>query len=214
MTTTEFIISTITILGTAAFALSAVLAALDKKVDIFSVTVLGIITAVGGGTIRDCILDVPVFWSVDISYITIACMASVFGFFFFPLVQRKQINTLYLYIDAVAIAMFAIQGTDKAWSLGFGLPVAPVILGIVTAVGGGVVRDTLLQRPSLLLTKELYAIPVALGCLLYCGFLVFLNDYVQVGALISAGLIVYMRHLSIQKHVSVPDWAIIKSRIN
>ncbi|USD43343.1 TRIC cation channel family protein [Vibrio sp. SCSIO 43135] len=209
MTTTDFIIDAITVLGTAAFALAAVLAASDKKVDLFSVTVLGVITAVGGGTIRDCILDVPVFWSQDISYITIACIASLFGFFCFPLIQLKKINTVYLYIDALAIAMFAIQGTDKAWALGFGLPVAPVILGIITAVGGGVVRDTLLQRPSLLLNKELYAIPVALGCLLYCGFLVFFNDFSQFGALISVGLIVYLRHLSIQKHVCVPDWAII-----
>ncbi|MDK9736431.1 TRIC cation channel family protein [Vibrio sp. D404a] len=212
MTTTEFIIDAITVLGTAAFALAAVLAALEKRVDIFSVTVLGVITAVGGGTIRDCILDVPVFWSEDISYITIACVASLLGFFFFRFIQLRKINTLYLYIDALAIAMFAIQGTDKAWALGFGLPVAPVILGIITAVGGGVVRDTLLQRPSLLLTKELYAIPVALGCLLYTGFLMFFEQYTQFGALISAGLVVYLRHLSIQKHIVVPSWAIINYR--
>jgi uncharacterized membrane protein YeiH len=209
MSTGEFIIESITILGTAAFALSAVLAALDKKVDIFTVIVLGIITAVGGGTIRDCILDAPVFWSIDISYITIACAASVFGFFFFPLMQLKSINKVYLYIDTLAIAMFAVQGTYKAWSMGFGLPVAPVILGTITAVGGGIVRDVLLQRPSLLLTKELYAIPVALGCLTYSLVLSFAPQYSQIGALLSAGLIVYIRHLSIQKQMVVPRWAII-----
>ncbi|MCL1143810.1 trimeric intracellular cation channel family protein [Shewanella gaetbuli] len=205
----ELIIKVITVLGTAAFALSAVLAALDKKVDIFTVIVLGTITAVGGGTIRDCILDSPVFWSMDISYIVIAVVASIAGFFFFPLIQLKKINKLYLYIDALAIAMFAVQGTDKAWSLGFGLPVAPVILGTITAVGGGIVRDVLLQRPSLLLTKELYAIPVALGCLSYSLVLSFAPQYSSSGALFSAGLIVFMRHLSIQKQVIVPNWAII-----
>ncbi|EGR7974481.1 trimeric intracellular cation channel family protein [Vibrio vulnificus] len=209
MSTGEFIIEAITVLGTAAFALSAVLAALDKKVDIFTIMVLGIVTAVGGGTIRDCILDAPVFWSLDISYITIAVAASVFGFFFFPLVQQKSINKIYLYIDALAIAMFAVQGTGKVWSMGFGLPVAPVILGTITAVGGGIVRDVLLQRPSLLLTKELYAIPVAIGCLSYNLVLALVPQYASMGALISAGLIFYMRHLSIQKQLVVPNWAII-----
>ncbi|CAH1583403.1 conserved membrane hypothetical protein [Vibrio jasicida] len=209
MSTGEFIIEAITVLGTAAFALSAVLAALDKKVDIFTIMVLGIVTAVGGGTIRDCILDAPVFWSLDISYITIAVAASVFGFFFFPLVQQKSINKIYLYIDALAIAMFAVQGTGKAWSMGFGLPVAPVILGTITAVGGGIVRDVLLQRPSLLLTKELYAIPVAIGCLSYSLVLALVPQYASVGALTSAGLIFYMRHLSIQKQLMVPNWVII-----
>lgn len=205
----EFIIQAITVLGTAAFALSAVLAALNKKVDIFTVVVLGVVTAVGGGTIRDCILDEPVFWSQDISYITIACLASVCGFFLFPLLKMSLVNKLYLYIDALAIAMFGIQGTEKAWSLGFGLPVAPAILGIITAVGGGVVRDTLLQRPSLLLNKELYAIPVALGCFLYSIFLSLAPENSYLGALMCAGLVVYLRHLSIQKNVSVPDWALI-----
>lgn len=209
MSTSEFIIEAITVSGTAAFALSAVLAALDKKVDIFTVIVLGMITAVGGGTIRDCILDAPVFWSLDISYITIAIAASVFGFFFFPLVQQKSINKIYLYIDALAIAMFAVQGTGKAWEMGFGLPVAPVILGTITAVGGGIVRDVLLQRPSLLLTKELYAIPVAIGCLSYSLVLALVPQYASIGALTSAALIFYMRHLSIQKQLLVPNWAII-----
>lgn len=167
------------------------------------------VTAVGGGTIRDVILDVPVFWSQDISYIVIAFVASVTGFFLFPLLKVSLINKLYLYIDALAIAMFGIQGTEKAWSFGFGLPLAPAILGVITAVGGGVVRDNLLQRPSLLLNKELYAIPVALGCLLHSLFLYFTPEHSYVSALICTSLVVYLRHLSIQKHVTVPAWAVI-----
>lgn len=212
MLTGKFIIDAITVLGTAAFALSAVLAALDKKVDLFSVTVLAIITAVGGGTIRDCILDAPVFWSIDISYITIACVASILGFFLFPLMQLKRINKVYLYIDTLAVAMFAVQGTNKAWSMGFGLPLAPIILGTITAIGGGIVRDVLLQRPSLLLSKELYAIPVALGCVSYSLVLALAPQYGQISALFSAGLIVYLRYLSIEKQVEVPDWAILNQR--
>ncbi|GAM77735.1 putative inner membrane protein [Vibrio ishigakensis] len=116
----EFIIEAITVLGTAAFALSAVLAALNKRVDIFSVMVLGIVTAVGGGTIRDCILNVPVFWSQEISYFTIACIASISGFFLFPLLKMSLINKLYLYIDALAIAMFGIQVQKRRGPLALG----------------------------------------------------------------------------------------------
>lgn len=205
----DFIAECIVIAGTAAFALSAVLASLEKKVDIFTVIVLGIITAVGGGTMRDWTLNVPVFWSIDVYYIVIAICASLFGFFFFPLMQRRKVNKVYLYIDAIAAALFAIQGTHKAWQLDFGLPVSPILLGIITAIGGGIVRDVLLERPSLLLSKELYAIPITLGCILYTFVLKFAPDYTSVGSIVSICLIVYLRHLSIQKQVMVPSWAII-----
>ncbi|WP_394241413.1 trimeric intracellular cation channel family protein [Vibrio astriarenae] len=211
MLTSSAIIDAITISGTAAFAISAVFAASEKHGDIFTILVLGMITAVGGGTLRDCILDVPVFWAQDLSYIYIACVSAIGGFLFYPLLKTKWINTSYLYIDAFAIAMFGIQGTEKAWGLGFGLPIAPVILGVITAVGGGIIRDVLLQRPSLLLTKELYAIPVALGCTLHVFVLDFAPEFSELSAVISSLLIIYLRHLSIQRNLSVPNWAILSN---
>ncbi|MBC7006142.1 trimeric intracellular cation channel family protein [Photobacterium sp. BZF1] len=209
MSTAELLIQAITIVGTAAFALSAVLAALDKKVDIFTVVVLGLMTAIGGGTIRDWTLNVPVFWSVDIYYAVIGVVASLFGFLFFPLIQMKRVNRIYLYVDAIAASLFAIQGTDKAWNLGFGLPLAPIFLGVITAIGGGIVRDVLLEKPSLLLSKELYAIPVTLGCMVYTMFLIFIPQHSETGAVISVCFSVYLRHLSISRQISVPEWAIL-----
>ncbi|WP_153916007.1 trimeric intracellular cation channel family protein [Shewanella sp. TC10] len=208
--TSSLIISTITVLGTAAFALSAVFAASEKKADVFTVLVLGITTAVGGGTIRDCILNVPVFWSEDMQYIWIAILSCLIGFIFFPIFKIKQINRIYLYIDAVAIAMFAIQGTEKAWSLGFGLPIAPIILGVITAIGGGVIRDMLIQRQTLFLSKELYAIPVALGCTIHAVVLAYLPSFSNVSAIVSILIVVYIRHLAINKDLQVPSWAIMK----
>ncbi|WP_119967893.1 trimeric intracellular cation channel family protein [Shewanella japonica] len=205
------IIDVVTVLGTAAFALSAVLAASEKNGDIFTILVLGIITAVGGGTIRDILLNIPIFWSQDLSYIYIASLSALGGVLFFPLLKSKWINKGYLYIDAFAIAMFCIQGTQKAWDLGFGLPIAPVILGVITAIGGGIIRDVLLQRPSLLLTSELYAIPVAIGCSIHALTLAYYPDFSQFSGLISVFIVIYLRHLSINKDVQVPSWAILKS---
>ncbi|WP_061038326.1 trimeric intracellular cation channel family protein [Vibrio coralliirubri] len=205
--TTVELINTISVLGTAAFAFSAVLAASEKKTDIFTVVVLGVITAVGGGSTRDVLLDVTVFWSKELYYVWIAVVSSLIGFICVSCLKKRWFHTINLYVDAIAIAMFAIQGTEKAWSLGFGLPLGPIMLGIITAVGGGVIRDVLIQRPTLLLSKELYAIPVALGCTLHATTLALLPQYTDVSAIVSIALVIYIRHLSISKQLAVPKWA-------
>ncbi|WP_059018632.1 trimeric intracellular cation channel family protein [Vibrio coralliirubri] len=205
--TTAELINTISVLGTAAFAFSAVLAASEKKTDVFTVVVLGVITAVGGGSTRDVLLDVTVFWSEELYYVWIAVVSSLIGFICVSFLKKRWFHTINLYVDAIAIAMFAIQGTGKAWSLGFGLPLGPIMLGIITAVGGGVIRDVLIQRPTLLLSKELYAIPVALGCTLHATALALLPQYTDVSAIVSIALVIYIRHLSISKQLAVPKWA-------
>lgn len=202
----------ITIFGTAAFAISAVLAANGKEIDIFSVMILAIITAVGGGTIRDVMLDVPIFWSLDTSFIWISMLSAVLTFMFFGLLKKRLINSLYLYIDALAVAMFAIQATNKAWDLGFGLPVAPVLMGLITAIGGGIIRDILLQRPTLLLSKELYAIPVAVGCTLHASVLIYAPQYAFISAIVSILFILVMRCFSLFFKVGVPQWALLGHR--
>ncbi|MGR5161810.1 trimeric intracellular cation channel family protein [Vibrio owensii] len=92
--TTVFLIETITVLGTAAFALSAVFAASEKKTDVFTVLVLAVTTAVGGGTIRDCMLDVPVFWSQDIYLVWIAIASGLIGFICFSLIMRINMKEI------------------------------------------------------------------------------------------------------------------------
>ncbi|MBC7006570.1 trimeric intracellular cation channel family protein [Photobacterium sp. BZF1] len=210
---TAILIEIISVLGTAAFAISAVLAAEKKEIDLFAVMVLGMITAVGGGTIRDCLLDVPIFWAQDLSYIWIALASSIIGYVCYGMLKKRWINRCYLYIDTFAIAMFGIQGTNKAWELGFGLPVAPVLLGVITAVGGGIIRDVLLQRPTLLFSKNLYAIPVTFGCMLHSTVLMLSPEHSNLSAIISITMIIYIRHLSIKEKVSVPKWAQLGYRI-
>ncbi|MBY6016189.1 trimeric intracellular cation channel family protein [Ferrimonas balearica] len=202
----------ISVSGTAAFAISAVFAASNKEVDLFALMVLGVITAVGGGTLRDTLLQVPVFWSQDMSFIWISLAATTAAFMLYGLLKLAWLNRIYLYVDSIAIALFAIQGTNKAWELGFGLPLAPVMLGVITAVGGGVIRDMLIQRPTLLFSKELYAIPVALGCALHALVLHWLPQYADSSSLAGIALIVYGRHLSINRKLMVPQWALLGYR--
>jgi uncharacterized membrane protein YeiH len=200
------------ILGTIAFAATAVLAVAPKGIDLFGATVFGIITAIGGGTIRDMILDVPVFWATDQSYIWIAAGTSVVTFYANALFTKKYINKLVFYVDAIGVALFGIQAVDKVWVLEFALPVGPIALGIITAIGGGLIRDVLAGRPTLLMSRELYAIPVMLGCTLYVTILEFFPEYKIIGSMISILLIFGLRAAAIEKKISIPDWLLIKAK--
>ncbi len=198
--------------GTIAFASTAVLAIAPKGIDLFSATVFGIITAIGGGTIRDMILEVPVFWTTDQSYIWIAIVTSIVTFYTNALLTKKYINNLLLSVDALGVALFGIQAVNKVWGLDFAIPLGPIGLGIVTAIGGGLIRDVLAGRPTLLMSRELYAIPVMLGCLLYVLILKFLPEYKIIGSTISMLLIFGLRVAAINKKISIPNFFIISAK--
>lgn len=208
----ETLIYWIGMAGIVAFAVTAVLALAPRGIDFFSAVVLGIITAIGGGTMRDLILDVPVFWGADLNYIWVALGASVAAFAAHSLFSRKEIYSLMLYVDGFGAALFAIQAVDKVWGLGFGLPLAPIILGVVTAIGGGLIRDVLAGRQTLLMTSELYATPVLFGCTLYVVLLYLLPEYRFISAVGCCLFIFGIRAAAIHWQLSVPDWLITKVR--
>jgi uncharacterized membrane protein YeiH len=191
--------------GTVAFAVTAVLALAPRGIDLFAAVVLGIITAIGGGTVRDLIVDVPVFWSTDLNYIWVAIASSVAAFSAHSLFTRKEIYDLMLYVDGFGVALFAIQAVDKVWNLGFGLPLAPIILGIVTAIGGGLIRDVLAGRETLLMSRELYAIPVLLGVTLYVLLLYLFPEYRFICAIGCFACIFGIRAAAIHWHMRVPE---------
>jgi uncharacterized membrane protein YeiH len=198
--------------GTVAFASSAVLSVAERKVDLFAAIVLGTITAVGGGTVRDIILDVPVFWANDVTYIWVSVAASVATFVAYRFFEKQFIHTLFLYVDAFAVAMFAVQASAKVWDLGFGLPVAPVILGVITAIGGGLIRDVLAQRQTLLMSRELYAVPVLIGCILYTLMLAYMPQHRLVGSVLCLVLIFGIRAAAIHWNLQVPEWAMMGAK--
>lgn len=207
----ESLLYWIGISGSAAFAVSAVLVVAPKHVDLLSAIVFGIITAVGGGTIRDLILDVPVFWIGDLNYLWVAIVASVVTFFAHPLLGRKAIFQLILYIDGLGAALFAVQAADKAWNLEFGGVLVPIILGVTTAIGGGLIRDVLAGRPTLLMNRELYATPVMIGCTMYITLVAFLPEHRSTSAIACVIFIFAQRAAAIRWNLAVPDWLMSRS---
>lgn len=198
--------------GTVAFAVTAVLAVAPRSINIFGAVVLGIITAIGGGTVRDVIMDVPVFWSTDLNYIWVALGASIVAFMAHSYITRKEIFSLILYIDGFGAALFAIGAADKVWGLDFGRPLAPVILGTITAIGGGLIRDVLAGRQTLLMTRELYATPVLFGCSLYVVLLEFSPEYRPAGVVGAFLFIFGLRAAAIYWNLTVPDWLTTKPK--
>jgi uncharacterized membrane protein YeiH len=193
-------------LGTAVFAITGVLAIHKAGVDVFGAVVLGIITAIGGGTIRDLLLDQPIFWIADFNYIWVALIAGLLAFF---LTQRfQQRYQLLLYLDGFAAALFAIYATERVLGLQLAAPFA-VMMGVLTSIGGGIARDVLAGRVSLLMSREIYATPILLGCTLY----VLLRDVfptIQVAGWIALIFTSGLRFLAIYKELQMP--AILSTR--
>lgn len=203
---------TVAMAATVAFAVTAVLAIRrENDIDIVGATTLGVLTAIGGGTIRDMMLDVPVFWASDLSYVWVATGASVAALYGRRLFSDRYLYSLMLYLDGFGAAMFGIQATEKVWDLDFGVPAAPVILGTLTAIGGGLMRDMLAGRTTLLMRREIYATPVLLGCSGYIVVLEYLPEHRFLGGLLCILGTFAMRAAAIHWNLAMPSFARIAS---
>jgi uncharacterized membrane protein YeiH len=200
------------IAATIAFAVTAVLAVADHGVDIFGVIVLGVITAVGGGTMRDLILGEPVFWASHLIYVEVAILASIAAFVGRSFFTQPQVFILMLYLDGVGAALFGMQGALKTWELGFGGSLAAIMLGVITAIGGGLLRDVLAGRKTLLMSSEIYAIPVVIGSSVLVLLLGVFPDHHSEVVLLCAFLTFMMRVIAIHWHLQVPACLITKSK--
>ena len=195
-------------LGTIAFAITAVLAGTEKRIDLLSACVFALVTAVGGGTIRDVIINQPVFWATSQFYIWVPILCAVIAFFWKKIFIRKRVNKLLLYMDAIGISVFAIQAFEKVWNLDYATPLGPIILGVITAIGGGIMRDVMAGRSNLLLSKELYAIPILIGCVAYAFILNYAPGYSLYSGLFCMVLIFAIRCIAIEERLTVPKWLI------
>ena len=157
---------TLEMLGTAAFAVSGALAASRKRMDIFGFCVLALMPAVGGGTIRDIIIDrVPVFWVSDNRYVAVAIIAALV-IFFAPHRKPGGRRRLLIWADALGLALFAALGTKISLQHDTGALVA-VMLGVTTAVTGGMIRDVICNEIPLILSREIYATAAFAASLAY-----------------------------------------------
>nr|WP_075216935.1 trimeric intracellular cation channel family protein [Mongoliimonas terrestris] len=154
-------------LGVAVFAVSGALAASRKQLDLVAFCFFGVATGVGGGTLRDLVLGLPVFWIEDQTYVVAAVLAAVVIYFTAHLFHAAWSRyRLLLWADAVGMAAYAVMGAAKA--LEAGAPAVPaVMLGAVTASFGGVIRDILANEPSVLLRREIYISAAIAGAALF-----------------------------------------------
>lgn len=145
----------IDLLGTAIFAITGALAAGRKRMDIFGVVVLGYVTALGGGTLRDVILgNHPVFWISDTVYLAVAAIAAIGTFVF---VRRWRLPMMVLmYADAAGLAVFTVIGFQKGFQT-TGVYSIAIVMGVTTGVVGGIIRDVLSGEIPLILRREIYA---------------------------------------------------------
>lgn len=155
----------IDLFGTAVFAISGAVVAARKEMDIFGVLVLATVTAIGGGTLRDLLLDAhPVFWIEDPTYILVASGAALARIFIGPMPFARQ-KTLIV-SDAIGLAFFCVLGSWKA--LTYGAPVGiPVLLGMMTGVFGGILRDIMAGDVPLIFRRDLYATCAMAGAGIY-----------------------------------------------
>jgi uncharacterized membrane protein YeiH len=195
---------TLDLIGTAAFAASGAWAGIRRDMDLFGVLVLGIVTATGGGTLRDMLLgDSPPFCLQDETYLYIAAAVSLLVFFLHR--RLKFLQHPLLYFDAVGLGTFVVIGTGKALTFHLGF-LGSVLMGVMTATAGGVVRDVLSNQVPLILRKEIYAS----ACLAGAVLLVLLQRTPMpppLAALTAALTVITVRLLAIRYNWSLPKAA-------
>lgn len=147
------LISSLDYAGVAVFAATGALSASRKQLDVVGFIFLASITGIGGGTLRDVILNIPVFWVGNSVYVLICTVVAVFVFLTAHLVESRW--KLLLWLDAVGLAAFAAMGAAKGLSI-TGSPVVAIITGMLTATFGGILRDIVAGEPSVLLRPEIY----------------------------------------------------------
>ena len=195
------IIYLIDILGTFAFAISGALVALDKKFDIFGVIIIAFVTAVGGGMLRDILINAhPINWIGDLNYLYTIFSAVIFTF----LVKSKIAylsKTMFLF-DTIGISVFTLLGLQKGLSYELH-PLVAVIMGMISAVFGGVLRDVLTNRVPLIFEKEIYASACLAGGVMY----LILNHFrVQenINFITSAFVVVIIRVVAVRFSLELP----------
>lgn len=151
--------------GVFVFALTGALAASRSEMDVFGHIVLAMLPAIGGGTLRDLILDVPVFWLDQALYVWLAIFAALFIFAVPPKVGKRL--TALEWADAIGLALFCVLGASKSYALTDSITIS-VTMGVVTAAAGGMLRDIVCNEIPLILRKEIYATAALAGALIYC----------------------------------------------
>lgn len=187
-------------LGTFAFAISGIRLASGKNIDLFGAFVIGMLTAVGGGTLRDLMLGVTPFWLTTPSYLIITLLSLLIVVVFRKYLVRLD-ETVFIF-DAIGLGFFSVAGLEKTMMLGFPFWAA-IIMAVITGSFGGLMRDICINEIPLVFRKDIYAIASLIGGLVY-GLLLLLHiNTVLIGA-IAVVTIIACRLLAVTLHISLP----------
>lgn len=151
-------------IGTFAFAISGIRLASAKRFDWFGAYVVGFVTAIGGGTIRDLLLDVPPGWMTDPIYLICTGLALLWVILFGK--YLIHLNNTFFIFDSIGLALFTVVGVGKSLALGYPFWVA-IIMGSITGAAGGVIRDVFINEIPLIFRKEIYAMACVVGGTVY-----------------------------------------------
>ncbi|MGL4614574.1 MAG: trimeric intracellular cation channel family protein, partial [Shewanella sp.] len=191
------------LIGILAEAMTGALAAGRKQMDLFGVVMIGCVTAIGGGTLRDMMLgNYPLIWVEHVHYLIAIAVASLLTVVIAPVM--RYLSKLFLAIDALGLAVFSIVGAQKTLMLGFS-PTIAVVMGVVTGVFGGVIRDIFCNQVPLIFKKELYAVISLLTAALYITLKSYeLTEWINLVICLSVGF--SLRMLAIRYHWSMPTF--------
>ncbi len=186
--------------GIFVFALSGVLTAIDKKFDVVGSAIIGFATALGGGTVRDVMIgETPVGWMKNESYLLIVFGAIICAYLFKN--QIMQLRKSMFVFDTIGIGLFTILGLQKTLDVGLATPIA-VMMGIVSAVFGGIVRDVLCNEVPLIFRREIYATACLAGGLVFIG-LIKLDMPLEWNMTISMLIVFLIRYFSVKRKWSL-----------
>ncbi|MGJ8745722.1 trimeric intracellular cation channel family protein [Polaribacter sp.] len=189
------------ILGTFAFAISGALVASDKKFDLFGVLIIAFVTAVGGGMLRDVLINAhPINWIGDLNYLYTIFVAVIFTFLFKSKIAHLS-KTMFLF-DTIGISVFTLLGLEKGLSYDLH-PIIALLMGMISAVFGGVLRDVLTNKIPLIFEKEIYASACLAGGIVYLT----LNQFHvsnNIIFIISALVVVLIRVIAVRFHLQLP----------
>ena len=194
------LIDVLEFVGTYAFAISGIRLAAGKKFDWFGAYIVGFVTAVGGGTIRDMMLNLPPFWMENSIYM-IETFVAFITVLLFSKYLISQDSTLFLF-DTIGLALFTVVGIQKTLEAGYPLWVG-IVMGSITGAAGGVIRDVFINEVPLIFRKEIYAMACIFGGVVYAACH-WLEIDEQLIPLIAGGSVFFLRYFADAKHISLP----------
>lgn len=187
-------------IGTFAFAISGIRLASAKRFDWFGAYVVGLVTAIGGGTLRDVLLDVPPAWMQDPFYVICTAFAMLFVILFSK--HLIHLNNTFFIFDTIGLALFTVVGVERSIAAGYPFWVA-IIMGSMTGAAGGVIRDVFINEIPLIFRKEIYAMACVVGGIAYwiCA-LTGVESYIS--QIVSGSTVFLTRVLAVKYHITLP----------